>query len=167
MAAADALPEYDVRTRHEIAVDASPEQALAAAKAVTTSEAPLLRFLFRLRGLRARGDRPIWDAMAGASFRPFDADTLVGLGRPWRPWERLHPRDGDFRAFAEPGWAKLAMEFRAEDGRLVTETRVQLTDDAARRSFRRYWLVVGPFSGLVRRSWLKAARRRAESQPSG
>ena len=31
MSAADALPEYDVRTRHSIRVDASPELAVAAA----------------------------------------------------------------------------------------------------------------------------------------
>ena len=55
------------------------------------------------------------------------------------------------------------MDFHGEDGRLVTETRVRLTDETARRSFRGYWLVVRPFSGLVRRSWLKAAKRRAES----
>ena len=44
----------------------------------------------------------------------------------------------------------------------MTETRVQLTDEAARRAFRRYWFVVRLFSGLVRRSWLAAAKRRAE-----
>jgi hypothetical protein len=31
----------------------------------------------------------------------------------------------------------------------------------ARRSFRRYWLVVGPFSALIRRRWLAAIARRA------
>ena len=41
---------------------------------------------------------------------------------------------------------------------LSTETRIVAVDDAARRAFRRYWVVVGPFSGLVRRRWLGAAR---------
>jgi hypothetical protein len=47
------------------------------------------------------------------------------------------------------------------DGRalLYTETRVAAMDDRARRAFRRYWLVVGPFSGLVRRRWLAGAER--------
>jgi hypothetical protein len=41
---------------------------------------------------------------------------------------------------------------------LSTETRVQAVDDAALRAFRRYWRVVGPFSGLIRRRWLRAAQ---------
>jgi hypothetical protein len=35
-------------------------------------------------------------------------------------------------------------------------------DAAARRAFAHYWLVVRPGSGAVRRSWLRAIRRRAE-----
>ena len=162
MAAADALPEYDVRRVHAIAVDAPADRALAAALAVTPAEAPLLRVLFSLRGLRAPAATSIWQAMASEGFAPYDATTLAAVGRPWRVLSRLR-RDEDFAAFDDPGWAKMAMDFRADDGRLVTETRVHLTDEAARRSFRRYWLVVRPFSGLVRRSWLKAAKRRAES----
>jgi hypothetical protein len=166
MGVADALPEYDVRARHALRVDAAPDVALAAARSVTAREAPLLRLLFRLRGLRASGGRPLWEDMAGEGFTPLDDDTLVAIGRPWTLRGGLRPRSellgGGFAGFAEPGWAKLAMDFRFEHGELVTETRVLLTDGVARRRFRRYWLVVRPFSGLVRRSWLKAAKRRAE-----
>ena len=161
MSAADALPSYDVRSVYAIDVDAPPDRALAAALAVTPSEAPLLRALFALRGLRSPAALPVWEAMARV-FTPVDATTYVAVGQPWHLMRR--PRRGeDFAAFSEPGWAKLAMDWRAQDGRLVTETRVLLTDDGARRAFRRYWLVVRPFSALVRRSWLKAAKRRAES----
>jgi hypothetical protein len=159
---ADALPEYDVRRVHGIAVDAPAERALAAALAVTPREAPLLRVLFALRGLRAPAATSIWHAMASGGFARFDDATLAAIGRPWRVLSRLR-RDAEFTTFDEPGWARMAMDFRFVEGRLVTETRVRLTDEAARRSFRLYWLVVRPFSGLVRRSWLKAAKRRAES----
>jgi hypothetical protein len=33
---------------------------------------------------------------------------------------------------------------------------------AARRKFRLYWTLVGPFSGLIRRALLSGIRRRAE-----
>jgi hypothetical protein len=161
VSAADALPRYHVRSIFTIDVDAPPERALAAALAVTPREAPLLRALFALRGLRTPAVTPIWDAMARV-FTPFDETTHTAVAQPWRLLQG--PRRGeDFVAFAEPGWAKLAIDWRAEDGRLVTETRVLLTGERARRAFRRYWLVVRPFSALVRRSWLKAAKRRAES----
>ena len=168
MTAADALPEFDVAERHAVPV-AAPAGALAAAHEVTAAEAPLLRVLFRLRGLRARRARPLWDEMQRGGFTPFDHDTLVAIGKPWRPRGALRPSNtlslADFANFPEPGWAKLAIDFRVEGGRLVTETRVALTDESARRAFRRYWLFVRPFSGLVRRSWLRAAKRRAEASP--
>jgi hypothetical protein len=40
--------------------------------------------------------------------------------------------------------------------RLVTETRVADVD----LGFRMYWLVVGPFSALIRRRWLRAVADR-------
>jgi hypothetical protein len=163
MSVADALPDYDVRVVHSVTVDAPPERALAAALSVTPRDAPLLRLLFALRGLRTPATRSIWEAMASEGFRKYDESTLAAIGQPWRLLRGLR-READFAAFEQPGWAKMAMDFRVTDGKLVTETRVRVTDDAARRAFRRYWLAVRPFSGLVRRSWLAAAKRRAERQ---
>ena len=65
-----------------------------------------------------------------------------------------------FVDFSVPGWAKMILNFRAAAGELTTETRVLLTDDGSRRAFRRYWLVIRPFSGVIRRRWLAAIVRR-------
>ena len=159
------LPVYHHRERHSVLVAAPPERALAAAREVRLEDVRVVRLLFRLRGLGAARERTIWDSMLARGFRLLDPETVGAVGKPWSPRERL--RDvADFAAFAEPGWAKVALDFRASstpDGsRLQTETRVYLTDAASRRRFACYWLVVRPFSGAVRRSWLAAARRRAE-----
>jgi hypothetical protein len=45
---------------------------------------------------------------------------------------------------------------------LSTETCIQYFGDDARRKFRRYWTLVGPFSGMLRRSFLKGIARRAD-----
>jgi hypothetical protein len=37
--------------------------------------------------------------------------------------------------------------------------------EKARRNFRLYWFVIRPWSGLIRRLWLKAIKRRAEKTP--
>jgi len=58
-----------------------------------------------------------------------------------------------------------AVPIGAGGTRLATETRVHAADSAARRRFQLYWLVVGPFSALIRRRWLAAARRAAETSP--
>lgn len=166
MSLADALPVYHHSERHSVHVAATPSKALAAARATSLADVPLVRALFRLRGLRAAPDGPLWDAMVAEGFQPFRDDTLVLVGKPWSPRGRLRRVD-DFVAFSEPGWAKMALDLSAvaeRDGaRLETETRVFLTDRAARRRFAAYWLVVRPFSGLVRRRWLRAAKRRAET----
>jgi hypothetical protein len=68
----------------------------------------------------------------------------------------------------EPGTVKAVGSFRAEPvddpgcSLLVTETQVEAVDEEGRRKFRRYWLVVEPFSRLIRRRWLRAIAARAE-----
>jgi hypothetical protein len=82
----------------------------------------------------------------------------VALATPAQP-------DGVVRArFLLRGF-RMALGFRAEPvgegSRLLTETRVAAVDDRARRAFLRYWRVVRPFSGLVRKRWLVAVGKRA------
>jgi hypothetical protein len=162
----DALPVYHHGERHSIRIAASPERALAAAHEASLEDVPLVRALFRLRGLRASPRGPIWDALLAEGFQAFGADTVVLVGRPWAPGAGRRSVE-DFVAFDDPGWAKIAMELRAvpagDGARLETETRVFLTDPGSRRRFGAYWVVIRPFSGFVRRSWLRAAKRRAEA----
>ena len=165
MTVADALPVYHHRERHSLRVAAAPEAALAAARETRLEDVRLVALLFRLRGLSAAPRGPIWTSLQAQGFRFHDPETLVLIGRPWSPRGGLRPAD-DFVAFAEPGYAKMAVDLRARpdgDGAVLeTETRVFLTDPASRRRFAAYWLVVRPFSGLTRRLWLRAARRTAE-----
>jgi hypothetical protein len=73
----------------------------------------------------------------------------------------------DFVEFSEPGYVKAAMNFLVESagpGRstVTTETRVVATDPDSFRSFRRYWVIVAPFSALIRRRMLSLIREHAE-----
>ena len=65
-----------------------------------------------------------------------------------------------FASFEDPGFAKIATSLRVDaygnDASILTmETRVAITDDTSRRRFRRYWLVIGPLSSLIRRMALR------------
>lgn len=166
---AELLPEYDVRERHSVELGSVPaDRALMAARDVTLGELPLARVLFRLRGLPAPSTRPLLE-VEGFSVLAEEPgrEVVVGaIGRPWTPRGGLR-RDVDFRSFAEPGYAKIAFNLLVEHETLSTETRVLATDAGSRRRFRAYWLVVRPFSGLIRRLGLRAARRRALSAESG
>jgi hypothetical protein len=165
MTVTDALPVYHHRERHSLRVEATPEEALVAARETRLEDVRLVSLLFRLRGLRTAPRGPIWASMQAQGFHLHDSETLVLIGRPWSPRGGIRA-GADFIQFTEPGYAKMAMHLRAlpdgDGARLETETRVFLTDASSRRRFAAYWLVIRPFSGLTRRLWLRAAKRRAE-----
>jgi hypothetical protein len=154
------MPKWDARERHERRVQASPRDAVAAAIGIPVAPDPLVRALFRLRGLPGGGS--VHGAMRALGFEQLvseDACVVLGAaGRPWTPRGRI----GRFSA-AGPGEVSMLLEISAtpvEGGALLaTETRVAAVDAGARRAFRRYWLAVGPFSAFVRRRWLSAAER--------
>ncbi len=170
MLLSEVLPEYHFRERHERRVDAMPEVVFAAIRSVTLAETPIARTLMRLRGLRAGSVRPLVEEMDADGFAQIAEEPLrevvyAAIGQPWKPLGGKRAAADHFGAFAKPGYAKMGFNFRLEDGVLSTETRVWLTDERSRKLFRRYWLVIRPFSGLVRREWLRAIARRAGSLP--
>ncbi len=161
MAAIDRfLPEWDVNEVHAIVLDAAPGEALAAVLAATAAPG-VVRVLFRLRGLRTA--RSVESLLLGIGFEALarEAGEVVfgASGRPWRPRGAI----SSFAA-APVGSVRMVANFLVEplpDGRtrLSTETRVAAVDDVARRAFRRYWRLIGPFSAFIRRRWLAAVRR--------
>jgi hypothetical protein len=180
----EALPEYDFRERHACHIDAPHERVDEAVRAVTIREMRLARILFAVRAaprrLRRKPTRfgevdvPLLGLALDFAFGPLgdEPGDEVAIGMIGQPWKlaggatRRFERPEEFTAFTEPGFVKAAMNFRFEpqgEGTLLTtETRVLATDPASRRRFRRYWLVIRSGSGLTRRSWLRAAKRRAE-----
>jgi hypothetical protein len=163
----EVLPEWHFRERHRRLVDAAPERIFDAIRAVTLAEMPVARLLVRLRGMRAQMTRPMLAEMRRAGFEIEAEDpgrelVFAAVGQPWKLRGGSRPRGSEFRSFAEPGFAKMAFNFLLEGKTMSTETRVYLTDERSRRVFRRYWFVIRPFSGLIRRVWLRAIARRAE-----
>ena len=161
------LPRFDVRERHAHIVPLPPEQALEVALAVPVAPDRLVRALFRLRGLSAR-DETIGSFSSRGGFVALErTPTTYVFGAAVRL--RGEPRvaaDADaWRRWRPPG-VKVAADFRAEPAgagatRLSTETRVLALDRRTRVVFRLYWLVVGPFSAVIRRRWLRAIAERA------
>jgi hypothetical protein len=144
----DWLPEFDVGKRYDAAVAASPERAVDLVLAAPVAPDPVVGALLALRGLPARG-RAVEDYL-----RALDFDHL---GRTPTEWAAAH--DGER--------LKIAVAFEAEPipggSRLATETRVRALDDRTRCRFRLYWLAIGPFSGLIRRRWLRAVQEAARA----
>jgi hypothetical protein len=148
----EVLPQYDARERHSVASARTVEDALA----LPLASDPVVRVLFRMRGLRTTGT--IGDLFRGMTFVELarsETEVVLGAaGTPWRPSGGLVPF-----AEARPGMVRVAVDFVADGERLSTETRIEAMDERARRAFMRYWRVVGPFSGVIRRRWLRQIAR--------
>jgi len=170
----DFLPSYEFSERHRLAIDAPPERIDRAVRTVSLTDMPLARLLWAVRRL----GRPYGDAtrpfVAGALENAVVLDDVPGegivLGLTGQFWRlrggdrdaRVHTA-GEFVTYARPDACKAVIDFRIGPSLLSTETRVHVPDPAARRKFGRYWLVIRPFSGLIRIMFLRAARRQAEA----
>ncbi len=178
----DCMPGWEHTELHDTWLATDPDTAYQALAATTPPEVRLLGPLMALRSLPAvltgrkiegSPGRTVFDSLETSGFARIaeepGREIVYGVvGRFWKlagnaPLRSVHDRD-TFMRFNQPGYAKAAMNFivRAEGRgtRLITETRIQTTDPASSRSFRRYWRIVKPGSGWIRRSWLAAVRRR-------
>ena len=140
------LPDFDVNEVHEIALEVPPEVALDRVLALSVTPDWLVRTLFRLRGLGGLGglDLPLERFVVeviGLEMVERTSTTAVAAGRLRRQRVAIL-----FEAVPRPSGGS----------RLITETRVADVD----LGFRMYWFVVGPFSALIRRRWLRAVAGR-------
>ena len=171
------LPTYDLAKHHRIAIQAPVEWVYTAVQHMDLGHSPIVRWLLLLRGLPSlilSPDRPKENrnplTLAGLQKSGF---ILLGVaGRFWTPAGGILRIDAaEFQDFERSGYAKVAWSFslspRNDDiTRLSTETRIQCLDAASRRRFRLYWLLVGPFSGLILSESLRARKRQAERPAS-
>lgn len=169
------LPEYNVRSQHSINVYATPEEVYAALTDNSFSQVPVVRFLMRLRGFSPDlSNIPMREALRRGGFIelcnfPGEEVAYGIVGQFWRPSGGRRSIDSPehFKDFAQPDYAKAAWNFVLTSSfpqvtQLRTETRVKTFGRSATRKFRAYWLLVAPFSGLLRRSILHDVKRRAE-----
>jgi type III secretion system FlhB-like substrate exporter len=153
------MPRWQFVERHEIRIAAPPERIYSAIRDVTAHEIRFFQILTAVRCmgrcnetesiLHAPPAKPILDVALQSGFRMLsdDAPRELVIGT------RVAPR-----TFA-------VMNFHVDgDGRVTTETRVFAQTDAARRKFAIYWRFIRPGSGIIRRSWLEAIKRRAEAK---
>lgn len=179
------LPTYDVGVVHADVFPAPPAQCYPVASELDLFRTPLIRTLIGIRGLpqraastlRVRASTTAHET-ARRTFRLSDMVDLgwislgetpgveLVLGQVGRPWKgvavsnHLPTTPEQFKSFNEPGFAKIATSIRVDpygnrSSILTMATRLALTDDVSRRRFRRYWLILGPFSSLIRRMALR------------
>lgn len=170
-AAAERVGIVHFRERHETHVAAEPAVVGAAVRRLDLSRSTSVRILLALRGMPRRGgglDGLLRTGFVVLEDEPDRTLRLGLIGRFWMARGGLRRfRADEFDDFDEPGYAKAVWSFDwhpAPGGtRLTTETTVHCTDEGARRRFGRYWRLVAPFSGWIRRRALAAIRADAEA----
>lgn len=174
------MPAYDLATHYELTVAAPPARVWQAILELHAGDLAVVRWLFALRRLSLRRvpKRPLLESMTREGFLLLQTgenqEVVVGVaGRFWTFSSGIVRLASPalWRDYGEEGSARSAMNFLLEAPapdrtRVSTETRIQTFGSRARRRFRLYWMVVGPFSGLIRRAFLREIRRRAELQVS-
>ena len=173
-------PGASQMSRHQVDVHAPPDRVYEAALGVSLRNMPVVRLLFRLRGIPYRHEMTLREFF---STRPFlileetsPHEIVFGVAGSTPPRKRTSRSGGrppstpdEFRAYTEDGAIRVVTNFRVRPtptgSILSTETWVEAFGPEAKRGFRMYWTVIGPFSGLIRRMFLEAAKQRAERIP--
>ena len=183
------LPQYDVTETHAVVIDADTGLTWQAVRRSDLSRSAVIRVLLELRSLpnRLQGllkgrpsepSRPplMLDDMERAGFlllgeSPGHEIVFGTVVQPWKAVtdDELAPQleAGRFAEFDTPGYVKVAFNVRVEPygnrrSLITTETRTAATDSTSLRHFARYWILVGPFSALIRRLMLRMVKSDAE-----
>ena len=181
----DVVPNPHYRMCHARIVAAKPIVVWDELCRVTMSALPLGRALEGVRLLPARLAGRKQEPLAGRTFLDVTPIPVLfserprvvisaGLSQAWRLLGGVTPPQLDaaaLRAWSQPGWIKVGMEFRLQSAPLgtllSTETRVLATDPRTRRAFAAYWLFIRAGSGAIRREVLRIVAHRAESARNG
>ena len=151
----DAIPRWQFRERHSIRIAATPDRIFDAIRDVTAGE---IRFFHLLTTIRRFG-RP---APASILNAPPDEPILHLATRTGFRYLGVHPPREIVIGLDPAPQVFAAMNFRLDGDRLSTETRVATRGVKATIFFGAYWMVIRAGSGLIRRTWLRAIKKRAE-----
>jgi len=176
------MPTWQFDERHSIHIDATPEKIFEAIHAVTADEIFLFRTLVAIRRccrpgpesiMNAPATKPLLDVATETTFvylvddvpREIVVGTVINAPRGIQKPAKLTPEI--FHKTLLPGIVLATMNYlvtpNSNGGSTVsTETRVYGNNDAAVRRFAVYWRIIHPGSGIIRWSWLRAIKRRAE-----
>ena len=173
------LAIYDVSATDEIGINAPGFGGVSESPPIRLQPTVGGAVLMTIRSLRRIRRTPVASdlrqRLQGTGFVTLadvlDEEIAIGVtGKFGRPdgGRCLDLTPADFGEFCRPGYAKAAWNFwlRTESPHrtvLSTQTRIKCFGRAALWKFRLYWILVSPFSGMIRKAILKQVKTEAES----
>jgi len=166
-------PDYIVSKKYDIEVAANIARVYWAARSFNMSNSSLSKWLFKLRGFpesltSIEGLTKFGFVILGDKK---EEEIVFGLvGKFWTFSANIqHLNSQEFNDFHKRGYAKavanIALISLSENHtKVVTETRIHCADTFSSFFFRLYWTLISPFSGLIRKEWLKTIKETSENE---
>ena len=181
-------PKADASETHQIEIEADAESVYQKLWTANLAGSAIIKTLMGLRTLpgvllqptslhlkqpgrwrRTITMQNLIDAGFGKLTEEPGKEIVLGIaGKFWRPTGNVVPFDQtNFDGPVTAGLARAVWNFHLQPlgprrTILATETRVICGDAASRAKFRVYWMLVRPFSGLIRRLMLQSVKRECE-----
>ena len=162
------LPEYTFNEFHEIVIESPIEKVYKIAKNFDLSKSKVIRILFKIRGMptkRMNLQGLISDVGFSNIEEKFPEENLIGF---WAK-TKIEPitNHEDFINNAISAKIKVVWNFRfirltSAQTKVSTETRVLCVSPVTKIFFGLYWLIIKPFSGLIRKKMLQIIKQDSE-----
>ncbi|MCD4719891.1 MAG: hypothetical protein K8S13_08525 [Desulfobacula sp.] len=164
------LRHYTFNEYHEIVADSPIANVFNVANDFDLSKSKTIAWLFKLRGLPTQRLN-LQDFIDDIGFTNLESnapyENLIGF------WARVKiapiPSYEDFINNSISPWIKVVWNFQCEElgenkTKVSTETRVLCVAPITKITFRLYWLMIKPFSGLTRKKMLKIIKEDSETK---
>ena len=181
------LPDFAFSEYHEVRLNASPEKVKQVLQVTGVKDIPVANFLMKIRGIADEdvdlSDRASNNLVSTGTISTPDFNFFVVAPDEWITVMILksviitnnanQPAPPEisvleqFMSFNEPGYVKVAVNFRFistnnNETILTTETRNNGITHKDNRVFGYYWRIIYPGSAIIRRVWLDTIKKKAQ-----
>lgn len=162
------LPRFDFNEIHKIQINTRSDRVYPETLQMNLNTSWVTKILFRLRGLPS-SDISLKNMISQGPFKILEEkenrEIVIGMVMDQRMVPDFNYNWDLDQNRSRSKQIKIAWNFLLEENqgtRLTTETRITCSDRSTRICFMLYWIVIRPFSGLIRHEMLKTIKRQAE-----
>jgi hypothetical protein len=163
------LPKYSFNEYHETTINGPIEEVYETAKNFDLSKSHLIKWLFKVRGLPTKRMH-LQDFISDIGFSTIEenipVENLIGFWARYKIEPILNPDDfikNTISARIKVVWNFYLEKLDSNQVRLSTETRVLCITPSAKVTFGLYWMIIKPFSGVIRKKMLRIIKQSSKT----
>ena len=163
------LPRYSFNEYHETIINGPIEEVYETARNFDLSKSHLIKWLFKIRRLPTKRMH-LQDFISDIGFTIIEenipVENLIGFWARYKIESIPSPDDfirNTISARVKVVWNFYFEELDSNQVRLSTETRVLCITPSAKITFGIYWMIIKPFSGIIRKKMLRIIKENSET----